>query len=205
MVRIRAFATVLLLILLSTSCDIEKRVERKLKRAEKKIEKLTIKYPQLLKTDTHIVEIVVPEYRDTGAIRFTAVLDTIALDSLKALVLERAAADLPIEHLLYNLVDVGAALDVPAVGVTNDTFDLSIWIADGVIHYALRIKEQQHSKEVTTESIQITKESSLEYVINKLRRWFWWIVVFAVIISVVYIVLKHTPIGKAIRVALKII
>jgi ribosomal protein L16 Arg81 hydroxylase len=40
------------LILVLSSCSLEHRMEKKFRRAERKIEKLTIRYPQLLKTDT---------------------------------------------------------------------------------------------------------------------------------------------------------
>ena len=44
------------------SCSIESRTKRKIRRAERKIEKLTIKYPQLLKQDTihETIEIITP-------------------------------------------------------------------------------------------------------------------------------------------------
>jgi hypothetical protein len=44
------------------SCSIESRTKRKISRAERKIEKLTIKYPQLLKQDTihEKIEIITP-------------------------------------------------------------------------------------------------------------------------------------------------
>lgn len=42
----------LLVAILFNSCSLEKRLENKFKRAERKIEKLTIKYPELLKKDT---------------------------------------------------------------------------------------------------------------------------------------------------------
>jgi len=35
-----------------SSCSLEKRIEHRLRRAERKIEKLTIKYPSILKKDT---------------------------------------------------------------------------------------------------------------------------------------------------------
>ncbi len=41
-----------LIAIILNSCSLEKRLESKLKRAERKIEKLTIKYPKLLKRDT---------------------------------------------------------------------------------------------------------------------------------------------------------
>jgi len=41
-----------LILLICNSCSLEKRLENKQRRAERKIEKLTIKYPQLLKRDT---------------------------------------------------------------------------------------------------------------------------------------------------------
>ena len=41
-----------LILLICSSCSLEKRLENKQRRAERKIEKLTIKYPQLLKRDT---------------------------------------------------------------------------------------------------------------------------------------------------------
>lgn len=47
--------SLLYLLLVSTllnSCSLEKRLENKFRRAERKIEKLTIKYPELLKKDT---------------------------------------------------------------------------------------------------------------------------------------------------------
>lgn len=40
------------LILILSSCSLEHRMEKKFRRAERKIEKLTIRYPQLLKKDT---------------------------------------------------------------------------------------------------------------------------------------------------------
>lgn len=43
---------ILLTTLLFTSCSIEQRMENKLRRAERRIEKLTIKYPGLIKKDT---------------------------------------------------------------------------------------------------------------------------------------------------------
>lgn len=45
-----------------SSCSIESRTKRKISRAERKIEKLTIKYPQLLKQDTihEKIEIITP-------------------------------------------------------------------------------------------------------------------------------------------------
>jgi hypothetical protein len=42
----------LLVAILLSSCSLEKRIENKFRRAERKIEKLTIKYPELLKKDT---------------------------------------------------------------------------------------------------------------------------------------------------------
>jgi hypothetical protein len=43
---------ILLIIFLFNSCSLEQRLENKFRRAERKIEKLTIKYPGLLKQDT---------------------------------------------------------------------------------------------------------------------------------------------------------
>ena len=42
----------LLVVILLNSCSLEKKLENKFRRAERKIEKLTIKYPELLKKDT---------------------------------------------------------------------------------------------------------------------------------------------------------
>lgn len=54
---------VLALILILSSCSLEHRVEKKLRRAERKIEKLTILYPQLLKPDTinDTIQITIPQ------------------------------------------------------------------------------------------------------------------------------------------------
>jgi len=51
------------LILILSSCSLEHRVEKKLRRAERKIEKLTILYPQLLKRDTinDTIQITIPQ------------------------------------------------------------------------------------------------------------------------------------------------
>lgn len=51
-----------LLCLSFASCSIESRTKRKIRRAERKIEKITIKYPQLLKQDTihEKIEIITP-------------------------------------------------------------------------------------------------------------------------------------------------
>ena len=40
------------LLLILSSCSLEHRMEKKFRRAERKIEKLTIRYPELLKKDT---------------------------------------------------------------------------------------------------------------------------------------------------------
>ena len=42
----------LLILVILSSCSLEKRIEHRLRRAERKIEKLTIKYPSILKKDT---------------------------------------------------------------------------------------------------------------------------------------------------------
>jgi len=57
----RGLVTALILIL--SSCSLEQRVEKKLRRAERKIEKLTILYPQLLKRDTinDTIQITIPQ------------------------------------------------------------------------------------------------------------------------------------------------
>lgn len=54
---------VIALILILSSCSLEQRVEKKLRRAERKIEKLTILYPQLLKRDTinDTIQITIPQ------------------------------------------------------------------------------------------------------------------------------------------------
>lgn len=54
---------IIALILILSSCSLEQRVEKKLRRAERKIEKLTILYPQLLKRDTinDTVQITIPQ------------------------------------------------------------------------------------------------------------------------------------------------
>lgn len=51
------------LLLVLSSCSLEQRVEKKLRRAERKIEKLTILYPQLLKRDTinDTIQITIPQ------------------------------------------------------------------------------------------------------------------------------------------------
>ena len=43
---------ILVFALLLSSCSLESKMERKIRKAERKIEKLTIKYPQLLEKDT---------------------------------------------------------------------------------------------------------------------------------------------------------
>ena len=43
---------ILLIVFLFNSCSVEQRLENKFRRAERKIEKLTIKYPKLLNKDT---------------------------------------------------------------------------------------------------------------------------------------------------------
>ena len=54
---------IIALILILSGCSLEQRVENKLRRAERKIEKLTILYPQLLKRDTinDTIQITIPQ------------------------------------------------------------------------------------------------------------------------------------------------
>ena len=54
---------VVLCVTILTGCSFEKRLERKMDRANRKIEKLVLKYPDLIKTDTVVdtFKVVVPE------------------------------------------------------------------------------------------------------------------------------------------------
>jgi shikimate 5-dehydrogenase len=63
------------------SCSIESRTKRKISRAERKIEKLTIKYPQLLKSDTihEKIEIITPAVK-LDTIHRVVYGDTVYLD-----------------------------------------------------------------------------------------------------------------------------
>ena len=56
----KQFTAILITCICLTSCTAEKRAENRLRRAERKIEKLTLKFPQLLEKDT---------IRDTIAVR----------------------------------------------------------------------------------------------------------------------------------------
>jgi len=76
---------VIALICLSfASCSIESRTKRKIRRAERKIEKLTIKYPQLLKHDTihEKIEIITPAVK-LDTIHRLIYGDTVYLDKDK--------------------------------------------------------------------------------------------------------------------------
>ena len=66
------------------SCSIESRTKRKIIRAERKIEKLTIKYPQLLKQDTihEKIEIITPAVK-LDTIHRVVHGDTVYLDKDK--------------------------------------------------------------------------------------------------------------------------
>ena len=67
-----------------SSCSIESRTKRKIRRAERKIEKLTIKYPQLLKQDTihEKIEIITPAVK-LDTIHRVVHGDTVYLDKDK--------------------------------------------------------------------------------------------------------------------------
>ena len=66
------------------SCSIESRTKRKIRRAERKIEKITIKYPQLLKQDTihEKIEIITPAVK-LDTIHRVVHGDTVYLDKDK--------------------------------------------------------------------------------------------------------------------------
>jgi len=66
------------------SCSVESRTKRKISRAQRKIEKLTIKYPQLLKSDTihEKIEIITPAVK-LDTIHRVVYGDTIYLDKDK--------------------------------------------------------------------------------------------------------------------------
>ena len=66
------------------SCSIESRTKRKISRAERKIEKITIKYPQLLKQDTihETIEIITPAVK-LDTIHRIIYGDTVYLDKDK--------------------------------------------------------------------------------------------------------------------------
>ena len=53
------------LLLVLSSCSLEHRMEKKFRKAERKIEKLTIRYPQLLKKDTinDTIKITIPQVK----------------------------------------------------------------------------------------------------------------------------------------------
>jgi len=72
--------------LLLSSCSLESKMERKLRKAERKIEKLTIKYPKLLKRDTvqDTFSITIPSIKhDTAFIDTTSDTTYIYRDKLR--------------------------------------------------------------------------------------------------------------------------
>ena len=77
----KRFGALFFLVLILLSCDFDSRLIRKKKRAEKKIYKLTQKYPDLLKTDTikKEVKVVVSEVK-TDTTFLASKADTIYLD-----------------------------------------------------------------------------------------------------------------------------
>ena len=75
-----------LVAIILNSCSLEKRLESKLRRAERKIEKLTIKYPKLLKRDTvqDTFSITIPSIKhDTAFIDTTSDTTYIYKDKLR--------------------------------------------------------------------------------------------------------------------------
>lgn len=75
-----------LVAIILNSCSLEKRLESKLRRAERKIEKLTIKYPELLKRDTvqDTFSITIPSIKhDTAFIDTTSDTTYIYKDKLR--------------------------------------------------------------------------------------------------------------------------
>ena len=75
-----------LIAIILNSCSLEKRLESKLRRAERKIEKLTIKYPKLLKRDTvqDTFSITIPSIKhDTAFIDTTSDTTYIYKDKLR--------------------------------------------------------------------------------------------------------------------------
>lgn len=75
-----------LVAIILNSCSLEKRLESKLRRAERKIEKLTIKYPELLKKDTlhDTFSIIIPSIKhDTAFIDTTSDTTYIYKDKLR--------------------------------------------------------------------------------------------------------------------------
>jgi len=77
----KRFGALFFLVLILLSCDFDSRLIRKKKRAEKKIYKLTQKYPDLLKTDTikKEVKVVVSEVK-TDTTFLASKADTVYLD-----------------------------------------------------------------------------------------------------------------------------
>ena len=75
-----------LVAIILNSCSLEKRLEDKFRRAERKIEKLTIKYPELLKKDTlhDTFSITIPSIKhDTAFIDTTSDTTYIYKDKLR--------------------------------------------------------------------------------------------------------------------------
>ena len=75
-----------LILFVFNSCSLENRIENKQRRAERKIEKLTIKYPQLLKQDTitDTLNVYIPEIKhDTSFIDTTSDTTYIYKDKLR--------------------------------------------------------------------------------------------------------------------------
>ncbi len=75
-----------LVAIILNSCSLEKRLEDKFRRAERKIEKLTIKYPKLLKRDTvqDTFSITIPSIKhDTAFIDTTSDTTYIYKDKLR--------------------------------------------------------------------------------------------------------------------------
>ena len=146
------------------SCSVEKRFQKRIERAERKIEKLTIKYPQLLRLDT---------LRDT----ITLTIDEVRHDT----------AFIPSEG--------------DTVFINKDRLRIKYVTRNDSVFIQGECKADTIYKtiEIPTEKIEITKQSNLEYLTEKLGKWIKWLIALIFVGMIIWFVIKKTPLGRIIK------
>lgn len=122
--------SILLILTLTTSCQLTKQ-ERRLNRASKKLDKLVTKFPELKRTDT--VYTIIPPQVIHGAERL--IVDTSKVDSLRQLL--ATCSDTVIERVIDYIPSL---CYITPIHFDNDSLNGRIWVEGGQLKYNIQVR-----------------------------------------------------------------
>lgn len=184
--RIKISLIAALSLLCLTDCSLERRLEKQRERAARKIEKLTLRHPDLIRIDTISDTILIAGDSAKGESNIVIVEP----DSLLRMIdsLQRAGAS--VETIVET---IAAHVSIAPVMDTGSIYELKIWVENGKLHYELSIPDQEVVAQVPCPTIAIEKQSNAEYLVKQVKRFWFWAVIIAAVAFILRMAMKFTP------------